>query len=87
MVASIRQLSSIPSRCDSSAKSHRVSSSTSGSSFGTSPYTLFVDMKTNGESGQWWRTASRRLSVPSAFTSKSSNGRAAARSCDGCAAQ
>ena len=44
-------------------------------------------MKTNGDSGQWRRAASSRLSVPTALTSKSSNGRSLARSCDGWAAQ
>ena len=40
----------------------------------------------NGDSGQDRRAASSRCSVPSAFTSKSRNGMAAARSCEGCAA-
>jgi hypothetical protein len=43
-------------------------------------------MCANGASGHDCRTASRRLSVPTAFVSKSSNGIAAARSCEGWAA-
>jgi hypothetical protein len=42
---------------------------------------LFVLRWTNGLSGQERRAASRRLRVPTAFVSKSSNGMAAARSC------
>jgi hypothetical protein len=41
---------------------------------------------TNGLSGQARRAASSRLSVPTALVSKSSNGMAAARSCEGWAA-
>ena len=43
-------------------------------------------MCTNGDSGQRPSAASSRLSVPTAFVSKSSKGIAAARSCDGWAA-
>ena len=39
-----------------------------------------------GDSGQWRRAASSRFSVPTAFTSKSSKGMLAARSCEGWAA-
>ena len=41
----------------------------------------------NTASGACFRVASSRLSVPPALTSKSSNGRALARSCEGWAAQ
>ena len=51
-----------------------------------SPYTLLVERCTNGLSGQLWRVASSRLSVPVALVSKSSNGIAAARSWLGWAA-
>ena len=47
---------------------------------GRSPYTLFVDIWTKGESLQNLRAASRRLSVPTALTSKSSKGIDAAAS-------
>ena len=83
---SMVKLSLIPSQYAGSSYSQRVSSSLSGIRFGASPYTLLVDMWTNGISGHACRTASNRLSVPTAFTSKSSNGRDAARSWLGCAA-
>src|SRR5262249_26593183 len=54
---------------------------------GTSPCSLLVLMKTTGASRQCRRAASKRFKVPVALTSKSSNGRSLARSCDGCAAQ
>jgi len=49
---------------------------------------LSVDttLQQHGDSGDAWRAASRRFSVPTAFVSKSSNGIAAARSWLGCAA-
>src|SRR5215813_13743966 len=47
---------------------------------GLSPYTLLVLMCTNTARGTFCRVASRRFRVPTALTSKSSNGRDAARS-------
>ena len=70
----------------SSGSSRRVSSSTSGRWFGRSPYTLFVDVKTNVASGLCRLVASSRLSVPFALTVKSVCGSDAAQSCEGCAA-
>ena len=58
-----------------------------GRSFGASPYTLFVDMKTNGDSGPAAVAASSRLSVPSGVDLEVVEGSRAARSCDGWAAQ
>ena len=63
-----------------------MSSSTSGSSLGASPYTLLVDVKMNTAPGQCLRVASSTASVPFAFTVKSVCGSLAAQSCDGCAA-
>ena len=40
----------------------------------------------NNMVGAWWRVASNKFNVPTALTSKSSNGREAARSWLGCAA-
>ena len=53
---------------------------------GRSPYTLLVEQWMNGASIACWRVFSRRLSVPTALTSKSVNGSLAAQSCDGWAA-
>src|SRR5215475_5003106 len=71
--------------CDGSI-SHRVSSSISGSVFGRSPYTLFVEQWITGASMQCSRTFCSTLSVPTALTSKSVYGSRTAQSCDGCAA-
>jgi hypothetical protein len=48
---------------------------------------LFVLTWMNTASGAPRRVASSRLSVPTALTSKSSNGKSRALSCDGWAAQ
>src|SRR5438046_3202727 len=63
--------------------SNRVSCSTKGSRFGLSPYTLFVDVKINTDSGRCLRHASSRMWVPRALILKSVNGSLAAQSCDG----
>ncbi len=83
----MRMRSSTPSHAGCArSSSQRVSSSTSGSSLGASPYTLLVDVKMNTAAGQCLRTASSTTSVPFAFTVKSVCGSLAAQSCDGCAA-
>src|SRR5437016_12940997 len=44
--------------------SQRFSSSRNGSRFGVSPYTLLVDVKINGASGQKFLAASSKFRVP-----------------------
>ena len=88
MLSSIDIDSSMPCSahlCDGSS-SRRVDCSTSGSEFGVSPYTLFVEQKMKVASGQCLRVASSSTRVPFAFTLKSVKGSRAAQSCDGCAA-
>jgi len=51
--------------------SQRVSSSTSGSELGRSPYTLLVEQWMTGASMQCSRTFCSTLRVPTALTSKS----------------
>src|SRR5260370_28232616 len=63
--------------------SQRFSSSRNGSRFGVSPYTLLVDVKINGASGQKFLAASSKFSGPLALTMKSVCGSRAAQSRQG----
>src|SRR6266516_2953172 len=72
-------VSGIPCSNAGSLYSQRVASWRRAIAFGKSPYTLLVDMSTNGDSGHQARAASSRFKVPIALVSKSSTGMAADR--------